>query len=360
MKDYLNLFVILALTLTPFKFTEADHYDSVFDAYDMCVNDCEDNRDQSLQNLDCNYYGTQSAHQVCVSRASSVRISCLNRCDQAEDETISNCKSTYRENKKECRRVKKEETKECKDARRSENTMCKQSKIDENEACKQLSGRAKRDCKIQARQNKRDCKEQARETMRICKQESRDDNINCKDTARETRNSCIFRAERQGRECRSVCNDAYEAACVEERQAANACASQAEPIFFTESICKEVCDDNKENSLEGYNSSCSNNHAGDRGATITFYNASREVRHYYRPEPYPETRPLGPLYLNMEYVTSLNPGESYEQQIACGITLTFHFKQQRTDGSNFTGQTFNVGPYPCCEEEDKVNLVIDE
>jgi hypothetical protein len=289
-----------------------------------------------------------------------LRASCTNRCNAAEDETIRNCKEGYREDKKECREDKREDKRECRDAKRVEKEICKQNKIDEKVACNELSGNAKRECRKQARQNKRECKKQARQTKKACKREGREDKSACKVDAKDRRESCITEAENLSRDCRSQCANTYEAACAEEHQAAEVCAAEALPVFGAESICKEVCDDEKDEALAGYNSSCRpGGHAGDKGATITFYNASNEVRHYYRPEPYPETQPTGPLSLFMEYVASLDQEESYVQELACGMSLSFHFKRQRTEGSNFVGQQFNLGPYPCCENAVEQTLVIN-
>jgi len=134
----------------------------------------------------------------------------------------------------------------------------------------------------------------------------------------------------------------------------------AAPIFQAENRCKEVCDDDKAEALVGYNPSClPGKHGGTEGATITFYNATNQVRHYYRPEPFPETQPAGPLTTFQQYVTSLDPGESYEQRVICGYGFRADFKDRRTESSVFEGEQFPIGPYPCCENAGEQTLLIN-
>jgi hypothetical protein len=350
MKYYALLFSALVFLCFPGQSAFAGNFDDVFEQHDQCYESCEETRDQALEMLECDYYGTQSAFSSCQRRAVAARSACNSQCNSAQGAAISACRDTYREEKKECRQDKREESKECREAKKAERKSCRQNKIDEKEACKSLSGKAKRECKKEARQAKRECKKQMRQTKRACKKDARVDKRECKDTVKAERDTCIAQAERQGRQCRDRCADTFAASCVEQRQAANACEVQARPAFDSERLCKEICDEDKEAGLQGYNPACTNDRAGDKGATITFYNASGADRHYYRAEPYPEETPTSPLTRTMTFKETLAPGESYEQEIPCGIALLFHFKDRKTDGSDFVGQQFTLGPFPCCEE----------
>jgi hypothetical protein len=349
-KYILSVFLILfALACFPVDPAQAEHFDQVFQQHEQCINDCEDTHERDIESLPCDLYGTRDAYQRCQRAASAIQGSCLNVCNGAEDETILNCETVYRDEKKTCRSDKREETQECREAKKVEKDICKLNKIEEKEACQGLSGNAKRECKKQARQ-----------TKKACKVEAREDKKECKADAKNTRLSCITEAENVGRDCRNVCNNTYASSCTEESRAYEACAALAAPIDAAENRCKGICDADKAEALVGYNPAClPGKHAGTEGATITFYNATNQVRHYYRPEPFPETQPTGPLTTYQQYVTSLNPGESYEQKVICGYSFQADFKDRRTDGSDFVGSQFPIGPYPCCENAVEQTLVIN-
>lgn len=344
MKKYICLFLLMmVLPLSPAKAEHYD-YDAITQTHRQCLTDCEDERERGIEGLSCDYYATQSAYRNCERTASSTRSTCIGNCNSVEDRAIDRCQETYRDTRKECRVEKREDKQECRDAKKAEKEICKQEKIDEKEACKELSGNAERECKKQARQNKADCKKQVRETKKACKEDAREEKAECKDDSREARENCISQAESISRACRSQCNATYDAACTEQRQAANACAALANPFFRAEEVCKEVCNDERDEALEGYNGLCPNQHGGDQGGEVTFSNQSGEVRYYYK---------------NGQRVTAMSNGSSYTETVACGVSFRADFKRQDTETSDFVGTTHIVGPFPCCEEAQSITLPIN-
>jgi len=282
------ILILTGLTLLSINPAIAGHYQAVFDTHEQCNENCE------------------------------------GECDNTQTETIRNCRQEYRDVRKDCRLDKREESKECRAAKKAEKSSCRLDKVDEIEACKLLSGKDKRECKRQARQNKRICKKQARITKRACKQEARDVKKECKVDSKEERDNCIVSAQNAGNACRQICTNTYESACVEERQAAQACAALARPIFEREASCKENCDENKEAGLEGYNAQCPNGHAGDNGATVTFYNGSGETRYIYKSR----TNSSGLMLED----GSVENGDTYVAEVPCGIQQLFDFKRIPSEG----------------------------
>jgi len=344
-KKFLILFI--GMLILPLQSLHAEHYNigQINETYAQCQGYCEDMKDQALEGIGCNLSATRSTYRNCEREASNVRRSCISTCSATEDNTINNCNDSYRDAKKECREEKQEDTKECKEAKKSEKSMCKQNKIDEKEACKELSGSAKRDCKKQASQNKKDCKKQARETKKICKKEARTDKKDCKSNAKAEKESCIIAAESLGRTCRDVCNNQYNAKCTEELTAYNECQARADPIINQEKVCLEICDDDKSEALEGYDSRCSNNHAGEKGATVTFINNSGKTLYLYTP---------------MADDPAISNGDTIVREVACNIgSITFDFKETAEDNSTNYYQRSIVSPQPCCEDPVQLQEVIN-
>ena len=89
------------------------------DHEDCIIKKCKSNKERALDQLSCDYYATQSAHENCEGNARSEQTSCRNRCNNTKNERVRNCNRDYRADKKECREDKREDTKECRDAKKN-------------------------------------------------------------------------------------------------------------------------------------------------------------------------------------------------------------------------------------------------